>query len=153
MSCCNHLLVIIKRLFDAEYMQEMTVLTPYVQTKFHDFSVYLISRTWNAFQNFSRDQRGHLPKRVLPQVSTDRVDHVGPSLGQVGPVGWLAGPTLAPTDLHLGCYLVYEVAMRKLALPSWFAHKSLSAIHVVASRLSTSTKLPRPSQWTNPGAL
>jgi hypothetical protein len=39
-------------------MQEMIMLTPYLLTKFHDFSVSLILGTWNAIWNFSRDLKG-----------------------------------------------------------------------------------------------
>jgi hypothetical protein len=84
----------------------MTMLTPYLLTEFHDFSVSMTLGTRNAMWNFSRDQRGYLSKRVSPWVSTDREGHIEPSPSQVGPKGWRTGPTLAPTDLRLGYYSV-----------------------------------------------
>jgi hypothetical protein len=50
-------------------MQEITILTPYLLTKFYIFSVYLISGTWNAIWNFSRDLKGKSIKtRVITSV-------------------------------------------------------------------------------------
>jgi hypothetical protein len=46
----------------SEYMQEMTILTPYLLTKFHDFSVYLISGTWRSIWSFLRDLKGKIIK-------------------------------------------------------------------------------------------
>jgi hypothetical protein len=34
------------------------MLTPYLLTKFHDFSAYLILGTWNMIWNFSNDLKG-----------------------------------------------------------------------------------------------
>jgi hypothetical protein len=39
-------------------MQEITMLTPYLLTKFHNFSVYLISGTWSTIWNFLRNLMG-----------------------------------------------------------------------------------------------
>jgi hypothetical protein len=96
----------------------------YLLTKFHDFSVYVISGTCNAIQDFSRDKRGNLPKRVSTRVSTDREGHVGPRLNQMGPKGWSVGPTLVPNAQRLGGYGVQEVATREPISPRWFAHKT-----------------------------
>jgi hypothetical protein len=40
----------------------MTMLTPYLLTEFHGFSVYLISGTRNAIWNILSDQRGNSTK-------------------------------------------------------------------------------------------
>jgi hypothetical protein len=131
----------------------MTMLIPYLLTKFHDFRVYVIAETWNAIHNFSWDQRGNLSKRVTPRVSTDREGHVGPSPVQVGPEGgwpappWPIGPTLAPNDPRLGGYGVYEAAMRNPWSLSRFAHKTWLDTHVMVAQPSTSTKPSQPSQW------
>jgi hypothetical protein len=68
-------------------MQEMTMLTPYLLTKFHGFSVYLILGTWSAIWNFSRDLKGKITKMHATTGSTDQEGHVGPSPGKVGPNG------------------------------------------------------------------
>jgi hypothetical protein len=41
-----------------EYMQKITMLISYLLTKFHNFSVYFISGTWNTIWNFSTDLMG-----------------------------------------------------------------------------------------------
>jgi hypothetical protein len=128
-------------------MQEMTMLTPYLLTEFHDFSVYLISETQN---NFSRDQMGNLSKRVSPRVSTDREGQVGPSPNQVGPEGWPAGPTLAPTDLRLDNYSVQEAERRNPKLLRRYPHKTWPVSHLVTARPATSMKLTLPSRWNQP---
>jgi hypothetical protein len=43
-------------------MKEITMLTTYLLIKFHNFSAYLISGTWNAIWNFSRDLKGKITK-------------------------------------------------------------------------------------------
>jgi hypothetical protein len=49
----------------------MLMLTPYVLTEFHDFSVYFILGTCNAIWNFSRDQRVNSIKYKKESVTTD----------------------------------------------------------------------------------
>jgi hypothetical protein len=86
-------------------MQEITMLTPYLLTKFHDFSIYLISGTWNAIYNFSRELKGKITKDVSPWVSTDREGHVGPSPDQVGPKGGRLAPLWGQIDRNLASML------------------------------------------------
>jgi hypothetical protein len=66
------------------------------------------------------------------------------------PKGWPTGPTLAPNDLRLGDYIVYETTTWNLWSLSQFAQKTWPAGHVVAARLSTSTKPSQPSWWNWP---
>jgi hypothetical protein len=73
-------------------MQDITMLRPYLLTKFHDFSVYLILETWKAIWIFSRDLKGNLSKHESPRVITDQEGHVGPSPDQVGLEGGRPAP-------------------------------------------------------------
>jgi hypothetical protein len=90
-------------------MQEITMLTTYLLTKFHDFSVYLISGTWSTTWNFSRDQKGkcinvHVTKGVHGLWRPHRTK---PRPG--GPKRCPVDPTLADRS-HFGA---------KSSLPWW----------------------------------
>jgi hypothetical protein len=128
----------------------MTMLTPYLWSEFHDFSIYLISRIQNAIWNFLMDQRGNLSKIVSAWVSIDWEGHVGPSPSQVGPEGRPTDATLVSTDLRLGGYGVQETTRRNPKLLRWYLHKTWPTNHVVVARWFTSTKLALPTRWNRP---
>jgi hypothetical protein len=62
----GNVLAVMKHLFHTPtcqvYVRNGYVLTPYLLTKFHDFSVYLILETWKAICDFSRDIKGEIIK-------------------------------------------------------------------------------------------
>jgi hypothetical protein len=70
-------------------MKEITMLTTYLLIKFHNFSAYLISVTWNAIWNFSRDLKGKITKgRVTMGVHRPRRPR-GTKPRSSGPKRWL----------------------------------------------------------------
>jgi hypothetical protein len=87
-----------------EYMQEITMLIPYLLTKFQDFSVYLISRTWSTIWDFSRNLKGKLINvRVTKGVHVPGRPHrTKPRSG--GHKRWSISPTWAPNQQGPGAY-------------------------------------------------
>jgi hypothetical protein len=70
-----------------EYMQEITILTPYLLTEFHDFNVYSLQVPRQEYWSFSRVKWGiiyQVSKVVPPQASIGPEDGMGQDPGLVG---------------------------------------------------------------------
>jgi hypothetical protein len=99
-------------------MYEITMYSPYLLTKFHDFSIYLISGTyvpnWSISRNY-KEMWNSTKLSVTPGMHLTWRGHVqrplacGPSGWPTGQTPWPAGPTLQPPKSFLGSDTLQEV--------------------------------------------
>jgi hypothetical protein len=89
------------------------MLTSYLLTKFHDFSVYLISGTWSTIGDFSRNQKGEFINVCVTNGAhgPGRPCKTKPEPG--GHKRWPVGPTMA-SQPHFGAKSVGPWRVRLL---------------------------------------